>query len=134
MFRRRNPDLLSQYLCHFCGSQIAWGSILRILRTDPGQPDYMQVELYAHRACARAGLRPEVPLAMARHWDGKPPLPDDSHEIAGRPCGLCGETIAAGAVTALRLQEPIGLVRKPEFMEESVPVHAHCLRSAAAQL
>jgi hypothetical protein len=35
---RRDPDLLSQYLCRFCGERIAWGVILRVLRVDPDTP------------------------------------------------------------------------------------------------
>jgi hypothetical protein len=38
MFPRRDPDLLSQYLCRFCGARIAWGVILRVLRVDPDTP------------------------------------------------------------------------------------------------
>jgi len=30
MFPRRDPDLLSQYLCRFYGERIAWGVILGI--------------------------------------------------------------------------------------------------------
>jgi hypothetical protein len=40
MFPRRDPNLLSQYLCRFCGEQVPWGVILRVLRVDPDTPDY----------------------------------------------------------------------------------------------
>lgn len=133
MFSRRNPELLSQYICSFCGERIKWGAILRIMRTDPGQPAYMGWELYGHHACVRAALRPEVPMAMVRHWDGKKPMPDDSNEIDGKPCGMCGEGIAATDLTRLRLQEPMGLVKRPEFDEESVPVHTRCLQAATGR-
>jgi hypothetical protein len=38
MFRRRDPDRLSQHLCRFCGERIAWGVIVRVLRVDPDTP------------------------------------------------------------------------------------------------
>ena len=130
MFRRRDPELLSQYICSFCGERIRWGAIRRVLRTDPGQPDYMGWELYGHDNCIRAAMRPDVPLAMERHWDGTHPMPDDSLQIEGRPCGICGGNIVEPDRTALRIQEPFGLVKKPEFQEESVPVHRPCLEEA----
>jgi hypothetical protein len=131
MGRRRDPKLLSQYLCAFCGQQVVWGELLRILRTDPGQPAYQGWEFYAHKSCARAAMRKEVPLALARHWDGKPPLPDDSHQIDGQPCGICAGAIAPPDLTRLRIQHLAGPVKRPEFDEESVPVHTACLRARA---
>jgi hypothetical protein len=133
MFKRRNPELLSQYLCSFCGERIKWGAILRIMRIDPGQPGYMGWELYGHRDCLRDALRPEVPLTFGRFWNGRQPMPDDEDQIEGRPCGICADPIAPADLTRLRIQEPHGLVKKPEFMEESVPVHTLCLRRATGR-
>ena len=127
MFRRRDPNLLSQYRCFACMEQIVWGEVLRIMRTDPGQPDYQGWEIYAHKACMRRVMRPEVPLSLSRHWRFKEPVPDDSHQIDGKPCGICAGGIAPAELTRLRIQEPTGLVRAPDFDEESVPVHTACL-------
>jgi len=38
---RRDPNLLSQYLCRFCGERIRWGVIVRVLRVDPDTPGFM---------------------------------------------------------------------------------------------
>jgi hypothetical protein len=35
MFPRRDPELLSQYLCRFCGERIWLDEIVRVLRVDP---------------------------------------------------------------------------------------------------
>ena len=129
MFRRRDPDLLSQYLCFICMERIVWGEILRIMRTDPGQPDYQGWEMYSHKDCLRGVLHPEVPLAMARHWHHKEPVPDDAYQIDGQPCGICAGEIAPDGLTRLRIQDPVGTVRSPSFDEQSVPVHTNCLRA-----
>lgn len=130
-FARRDPELPSQYLCRICNSRIAWGVIVRVLRTDPGQPAHEMRENYLHLDCARQAFVPRVPLAFARHWGGAMPLPDDSAELAGQACGLCDKPIPAGQLTRLRLQRPMGRVRAPEFDEESVAVHRGCLDSIA---
>jgi len=39
-------------------------------------------------------LRPSVPLTFHRHWNGKAPLLDDSSDIDGQPCAMCGKDIA----------------------------------------
>ena len=41
MFPRRDPNLVSQYLCRFCGERIRWGVIVRVLRVDPDTPGFM---------------------------------------------------------------------------------------------
>jgi hypothetical protein len=127
MPRRRDPMLLSQYICRFCGEQIVWGELLRLLRTDPGQPDYELRENYAHSACLRAKLRPEVPLTLARRWNGHVPYLDNRAEIEGQPCGFCGEAAAEAERTELRIQRIAGAIKDRTFDEESVPVHGGCL-------
>jgi len=131
MPRRRDPALLSQYTCRFCREQIVWGELLRLLRTDPGQAAWMQKESYAHHACLRAALRPHVPLAFVRHWNGKHPIPDDRADMAGQPCGLCGGAVAEPERTVLRVQRLNGPVKAPEFDEESVALHGTCLGGIA---
>jgi hypothetical protein len=94
MFPRRDPELLSQYLCRFCGERIKWGAILRLIRVDPDTPAFMLSESACHTECLRQVLRPEVELTFQRHWPGRGPLPDDSAQIDGQPCARCGEAIA----------------------------------------
>ena len=101
--------------------------ILRLLRTDPDQPPFMQNENYAHHDCLRAVLRPEVPLTFHRHWQGRAPLLDDSADILGQPCGICGQAVAPDTLVRLRIQRPAGTVKAPEFDEQSVPLHFDCL-------
>ena len=127
MGRRRDPNLLTGYLCRFCGERIRWGVILRLLRTDPGQPPFMQNENYAHHDCLRAVLRPQVELTFSRHWMGRAPMPDDSADIIGQPCGICGQDVAPEVLVQLRIQRPAGTVKAPEFDEQSVPLHFDCL-------
>ena len=127
MARRRDPNFLTGHLCRFCGEQVPWGEILRLIRTDPDTPPYQLNESAAHHACLRAVLRPEVPLAFARHWPGKVPLPDDSAEIDGCPCARCGAAIAPAALVRLRIQRPAGTVKAPAFDEQSLPLHFDCL-------
>ena len=126
MPRGRDPELVSQYACRFCGEQIKWGVLLRILRTDQGQPEWMGSESYAHSECLRQVLRAEVPLTLHRHWNGKHPMPDDSADTAGQPCAICGAAFS-GDATHLRVQHGKGPVRAPEFDEQSILVHPACL-------
>jgi hypothetical protein len=131
MGRRRDPEMLTGHVCRFCGEGIAWGAILRVLRTDPGQPGYLQKESACHAECLARVLRPEVPLAFARHWNGKAPLPDDAADIAGAPCAICAEPIAPARVVRLRIQRPTGTVKAPEFDEQSLALHADCLAAVS---
>nr|WP_166175232.1 hypothetical protein [Altererythrobacter segetis] len=131
MFRRRDPNLLSQYLCRFCGERIAWGAIVRVLRVDPDTPGYQVNESYAHLDCLRRVVRPGVELTFHRHWAGKGPLPDDSGDIDGQPCAVCAEAIAAPELVRLRLQRPAGTVKAPEFDEQSLPFHFECLAAVS---
>jgi len=124
---RRDPGLLTPHLCRFCGARIAWGEIVRVIRVDPDTPPFVLSESACHLACLRAVLRPDVALAFARHWPGKAPLPNDSADIDGQPCALCGEEIAPAVLVRLRLQRPTGPVKAPAFNEQSLPVHFDCL-------
>ena len=44
-----------------------------------------------------------------------------------RPCAMCGEEIAPPELVRLRIQKPVGPVKRPEFDEQSLPVHFECL-------
>jgi hypothetical protein len=152
MPRRRDPNLLTGYLCRFCGQRITWGTILRLLRVDPDTPDYMLNESYCHTECLAKLLRPGVELTFHRHWMGRVPYLDDSADIyfsspakagahpsrspakAGaqpeqtiRPCAMCGKAIASEALVRLRVQKPAGTVKAPEFDEQTLPLHFECL-------
>ena len=131
MGKRRDPELLMPHLCRFCGERIAWGAIVRVLRVDPDTPPFMLCESACHLECLRGVLRPDVALTFDRHWPGKVALPDDSGEIDGRPCALCGAGIAPAALVRLRLQRPTGPVKAPAFDEQSVPVHFECLAAVS---
>ena len=127
MGNRRDPAFLTHHLCRFCGQQIPWGQILRVIRVDPDTPPFMLGESACHTACLAALLRPGVTLDFPRHWAGKGPMPDDGADIDGRPCAMCGDAIAPAALVRLRLQRPTGTVKAPEFDEQSLPVHFDCL-------
>ncbi len=127
MGRRRDPATLTPHLCRFCGQQIAWGEILRVLRVDPDTPPYQLNESACHHACLARVLRPGLALAFARHWPGKVALPDDSSEIDGQPCAICAQPIAPVALVRLRVQRPAGTVKAPAFDEQSLPLHFECL-------
>lgn len=131
MPRRRDPAALTPHLCRFCGERIAWGAILRLIRTDPDTRPWELNESAAHHDCLRAVLRPEVPLAFARHWPGKVALPDDSGQIDGKPCAICAGAIAPADLVRLRIQRPTGPVKAPAFDEESVPLHFECLAAVS---
>jgi hypothetical protein len=152
MPRRRDPNFTTGHLCRFCGQLVPWGTILRLIRVDPDTPGFMLQESACHTDCLRGLLHAQVELTFHRHWDGKPPLPDDDADIyvalsprgrglgegarrprdegaqpAIRPCALCARAIAPANLVRLRVQRPAGTVRKPEFDEQTLPVHAECL-------
>ena len=164
MPRRRDPNFTTGHLCRFCGQLIPWGTILRIIRTDPDTPGYMLNETAAHTECLRAVLRAEVELTFPRHWNGRAPCLDDDEDIYVpiptplqgrgcsaaarpeataawraetlegegeqrqiRPCALCAKAIAPATLVRLRVQKPAGPVKRPEFDEQSFPVHFDCL-------
>ena len=129
MPRTRDPNLLTDYLCRFCGKQIIWGTILRLIRVDPHTPGYMLNESYCHTECMERVLRPGLTLTFHRHWDGDPRYPDDSTDIDGQPCAMCGLGIDPPELVRIRAQKPVDPVRKPEFDEQSLPFHFECLAS-----
>jgi hypothetical protein len=130
MPRQRDPELLTGYLCSFCNQRIKWGVILRVLRKERGQPDYEGRESYAHQACMRRVMQDHVPLVYHREWPFTIKWADDRAELRGKPCGLCGEPIKPHQKIKLHIQRPIGTVKQPSFMEESVAVHAACWRAS----
>jgi hypothetical protein len=127
MGKRRDPAFRTGHLCRFCGEPVAWGAIVRLLRTDPDTPPYMRNESACHLACLARVLDPGVELTFARHWPGKAPLPNDDAEILGHPCALCATPIAPPDLVRLRAQRPTGPVKAPAFDEQSLPVHFECL-------
>jgi hypothetical protein len=157
MFPRRDPNLLSQYLCRFCGERIRWGVIMRVLRVDPDTPGFLpgtgrwQTPQAADGGGSRHAQRlwrtPSTILRMVplpvpgrigveltfhRHWAGRAPMPDDGGDIDGRPCAICAGAIAPPDLVRLRLQRPAGTVRKPEFDEQSLPPDQVSLRESFA--
>src|SRR6185369_11378134 len=131
MPRRRDPQMLTDYLCRFCGEQIVWGTILRLIRVDPDTPPFMLSESYCHTECLRGAIRPEVPLDLHRHWNGKVPYLDDSDDIDGKPCAMCARAIAPADLVRLRVQQPVGPVKQPRFDELSLPIHFECLAAVS---
>ena len=127
MGKRRDPNFTTGHLCRFCGQLVPWGTILRIIRTDPDTPPYMLNETAAHTECLAQLLRPGLTLTFPRHWAGRAPYLDDSADIDGQPCALCAKPIAPATLVRLRVQKPTGPVKRPEFDEQSLPVHFDCL-------
>jgi hypothetical protein len=123
--------MLTQHLCRFCGEQIRWGDILRLIRVDPDTPPHMLSESACHIECLTGVLRHDVPLTFHRHWMGKGPLLDDREEIDGQPCAICAEAIAPARLVRLRIQRPTGRIKAPEFDEQSLPVHLECLAAVS---
>ena len=131
MPRRRDPSFLTGHLCRFCGQLVPWGTILRLIRVDPDTPPYVLSESACHTECLREVLRPEVPLSFHRHWNGRAPMPDDSADIDGQPCAMCGRDIAPAELVRLRVQKPVGPVKQPAFDEQSLPLHFDCLAAVS---
>jgi hypothetical protein len=153
--RRRDPNFTTGHLCRFCGQLVPWGTILRIIRTDPDTPPYMLKETAAHTECLEQLLRPGLALTFSRHWTGRAPMLDDDEDIflalspggigkAGaqrqqgegaqpnlRPCAFCALAIAPADLVRLRVQKPVGPVKQPQFDEQSLPVHFLCLAAVS---
>jgi hypothetical protein len=129
--RKRDPKFTTGHLCRFCGKLVPWGTILRLIRVDPDTPGFMLSESACHTDCLRGVLRPEVELTFHRHWNGKAPLPDDDADVDGQPCAMCGKAIAPEHLVRLRVQRPAGPVRKPEFDEQTLALHADCLAAVS---
>ena len=131
MPRHRDPNFLTGHLCRFCGEAVPWGMILRLIRVDPDTPPYMLQESACQSDCLARALRPEVPLTLHRHWNGKRPLLDDSADIDGQTCAMCAQPIAPAELVRLRVQRPTGTVKAPEFDEQALPLHFECLAAVS---
>jgi hypothetical protein len=131
MPRTRHPNFTTGHLCRFCGELVPWGTILRLLRTDPGQPGFMQKETACHTECLRRILRPGVELTFHRRWNGQAPLLDDDADVDGQPCAMCGRAAAPEVMVRLRVQRPVGPVKRPLFDEQTLPFHFDCLASVS---
>src|SRR5262245_22654060 len=123
MPRTRDPNFITGHLCRFCGELVPWGTILRLLRVDPDTPGYMLLETACHTECLRSVLHPGVELNFHRHWSGKAPYFDDDADVAGKPCAICSQAIDADHLVRLRIQKPVGPVKRPEFDEQTLPFH-----------
>jgi hypothetical protein len=104
---------------------------LRLIRVDPDTPGYMLNESACHTECLARVIRPEVPLTFHRHWNGRAPMLDDSADIDGKPCAMCAKPIAPAALVRLRVQRPVGPVKRPEFDEQTLPLHFDCLAAVS---
>jgi hypothetical protein len=132
MPRKRDPNFTTGVLCRFCGQLVQWGTILRLIRVDPDTPGFMLSESACHTDCLRKVLRPEVPLDFHRHWNGRAPMLDDDADIDGKPCAMCAQPIAPAKLVRLRVQRPVGPVKRPEFEELSLPIHFDCLAEVSS--
>ena len=131
MRRSRNPKFKTGHLCRFCGGLVSWETILRLIRVDPDTPGYMLNESACHTECLAHQLRPGVQLTYHRHWKGGTPMLDDSADVDGKPCCLCGKDIARAELVRLRVQKPVGPVKRPEFDEQTLPLHFDCLATVS---
>ncbi|MCL6684284.1 hypothetical protein [Sphingomonas alba] len=131
MPRRRDPNFTTGVTCRFCGELVPWGTILRVIRVDPDTPGFMLQESACHTDCLRKVVRPEVELNFPRHWNGRAPYLDDSADIDGKPCAMCAKAIDPAKLVRLRIQKPAGRIKKPEFDEQSLPVHFDCLATVS---
>ena len=131
MPRTRDPNFLTGHLCRFCGELVPWGTILRLMRVDPDTPPYVLQESACHTECLERLLRPEVPLTLHRHWNGRAPMLDDSADIDGQPCAMCATPVAPADLVRLRVQKPAGPVKRPEFDEQTLPLHFECLAAVS---
>jgi hypothetical protein len=132
MPRKRDPNFTTGVLCRFCGQLVQWGTILRLIRVDPDTPGFMLSESACHTDCLRKVLRPEVQLDFHRHWNGRAPMLDDDADIDGKPCAMCAQPIAPAKLVRLRVQRPVGPVKRPEFEELSLPIHFDCLAEVSS--
>jgi hypothetical protein len=126
----RDPEMLTSYLCSFCRERIKWGEIVRMLRREPGQPDYEGRESYSHLSCLRSRLDAAVPLTFPHDGPGTIAWPDDAVQLRGKSCGFCSKPIKPHQRIKLRLQRPVGTVKRPLFIEEWLKVHKSCWLAA----
>lgn len=59
------------------------------------------------------------------------PSPSSEGNQQIRPCALCALPIAPATLVRLRVQKPTGPVKRPEFDEQSLPVHFDCLAAVS---
>src|SRR5690242_19897505 len=118
MGKRRDPNFKTGHLCRFCGELVPWGTILRLVRVDPDTPGYMLNESACHTECLRGVLRPDVPLTFQRHWKSGTPMLDGDADVDGKPCAMCAKDIAPADLVRLRVQKPVGAIRRPRFDEQ----------------
>jgi hypothetical protein len=52
---------------------------------------------------------------------------DDDADVDGKPCAMCGREIAPAELVRLRVQKPVGPVKRPTFDEQTLPLHFECL-------
>jgi hypothetical protein len=125
---RRSPDLLTFYACCFCMERVKWGEIVRVLLHHPGttvSPAATEAqEVYAHAGCLRSRCCPEVVLGYNRRGG-----PAQATAPLSHGCCFCPGEATADAIW-LRLQRPVGTVRRPEFDEQDVIAHPACVRQA----
>jgi hypothetical protein len=57
---------------------------------------------------------------------------DDDADIDGKPCAMCAQPIAPAKLVRLRVQRPVGPVKRPEFEELSLPIHFDCLAEVSS--
>jgi len=131
MSRRRDPNFLTGHLCRFCGQLVPWGTILRLIRVDPDTPPYELNESACHTECLVRVLRPDVLLTFRRHWNGRAPMLDDDWDVDEKPCAMCAKPIAPADLVRLRVQKPAGTVKRPEFDEQTLPLHFDCLAAVS---
>jgi hypothetical protein len=62
-----------------------------------------------------------------------PPQPSPSRggSKSIRPCAICAKDVAPPDLVRLRVQKPVGPVKKPLFDEFSFPVHFDCLAAVS---
>ena len=104
---------------------------MRLIRVDPDTPGFMLNESACHTECLAHVLCSDVPLTLHRHWNGKAPMPEDNADVDGMPCAMCGKDISAADLVRLRVQKPVGPVKKPQFDEQTLPLHFECLAAVS---
>jgi hypothetical protein len=59
------------------------------------------------------------------------PLPIEGRGKSIQPCAMCGREIAPDKLVRLRVQKPVGPVKRPEFDEQTLPLHFDCLAAVS---
>ena len=81
------------------------------------------------RRGGQVGVTPETPSTS----EVTPPQPSPSRGGSKpiRPCAMCARPIAPAALVRLRVQRPTGPVKRPEFDEQTLPLHFDCLAAVS---